>query len=136
MLALIRQISEDFSIDVVLSSHLLEEVERICDNIVALDAGRLVAHGRLEDLVGDTAIVTVELVEVDDRPGAADAVEQHLQRAGLEVSRDMTRLRVGGADPRTSLDAIRDAIASADARVRRISTDRTTLEDLFTGVSS
>jgi len=137
MLALIRQISEDFSIDVVLSSHLLEEVERICDNIIALDAGRLVAHGRLEDLVGDTAIVTVELVEVDDRPGAADAVEQHLLRAGLEVvSRDMTRLRVGGADPRTSLDAIRDAIASADARVRRISTDRTTLEDLFTGVSS
>lgn len=135
MLALIRQISEDFSIDVVLSSHLLEEVERICDNIVALDAGRLVAHGRLEDLVGDTAIVTVELVEIDDRPGAVDAVEQHLQRVGLEVARDMTRLRVGGAEPHASLDAIRDAVASADARVRRISTDRTTLEDLFTGVS-
>ncbi len=47
----------------------------------------------------------------------------------------MTRLRVGGAEPHASLDAIRDAVASADARVRRISTDRTTLEDLFTGVS-
>ena len=53
MLSLIRQVSREYGIDVVLSSHLLEEVERICDHIVALDAGRLVAQGRLGDLVGD-----------------------------------------------------------------------------------
>jgi len=136
MLSLIRQISEEFGIDVLLSSHRLEEVERICDNIVALDAGRLVAHGRLDALVGNTATVTVELVEVDDRPGAVDAVERYLRSVGLEVNRDLARLRVGGTDPHASLDAIRDAVASADARVRRISTDRTTLEDLFTRASS
>ena len=39
MLALIRQISAEYAIDVMLSSHLLEEVERICDHVVALDAG-------------------------------------------------------------------------------------------------
>jgi len=47
MLALIRQINDEFGINVVLSSHLLEEVERVCDHIVALDAGRLVASGPL-----------------------------------------------------------------------------------------
>ena len=52
MLLLIRQINDDYGIDVVLSSHLLEEVERICDHVVALDAGRLVAQGSLADLVG------------------------------------------------------------------------------------
>lgn len=136
MLALIRQISESYGIDVLLSSHLLEEVERICDNIVALDAGRLIAQGRLEDLVGDTSTIAVDLVDVDDRPGAVAAVEARLRGAGLHVVRDLNRLRVTGDDRRASLDAVRDAVAAEQARVRRITTDRRSLEDLFTGAST
>ena len=132
MLALIRQISEDYGIDVLLSSHLLEEVERICDNIVALDAGRLIAQGRLDELVGDTSTITVEVVPVDDLPGAVERVEERLRHGGLEVVRDLNRLRVSSDDPRVSLDAIRDAVAAEHARVQRIATDRTSLEDLFT----
>lgn len=132
MLALIKQISDDYGIDVLLSSHLLEEVERICDNIVALDAGRLVAQGPLTSLVGDTSTISVELVEVVDRPGAVDRVEQRLRHAGLHVQRDVNRLRVTGVDPRLSLDTIRDVVASEQARIRRVGTDRRTLEDLFT----
>lgn len=132
MLALIRQISGEYGIDVLLSSHLLEEVERICDNIVALDAGRLVAQGPLSTLVGDTSTITVELVDVDDRPGAIDAVERRLLTLGLDVRRDLNRLRVTAPDPRTSLDSIRDAVAAEQARLRRVVTDRRTLEDLFT----
>ena len=132
MLALIRQISADYGIDVLLSSHLLEEVERICDNIVALDAGRLVAQGPLASLVGDTTTITAELVEIVDRPGAIDAVEERLREAGLDVRRDLNQLRVTAADQQTSLDAIRDAVAAEQARLRRVVVDRTTLEDLFT----
>ena len=61
MLTLIGQISRDFSINVVLSSHQLEEVERVCDNVVALDAGRLVACGPIGDLVGAGDGITLEL---------------------------------------------------------------------------
>ena len=68
MLALIKQISRAYGIDVLLSSHLLEEVERICDHVVALDAGRLIASGPLADLVGTDAGVAVQLVDVADRP--------------------------------------------------------------------
>jgi len=132
MLALIRQISADYGIDVLLSSHLLEEVERICDNIVALDAGRLVAQGPLASLVGDTTTITAELVEIVEHPGAVDAVEERLRAAGLDVRRDLNRLRVTAADQQTSLDAIRDAVAAEQARLRRVVVDRTTLEDLFT----
>ena len=85
MLALIRQISAEYGIDVLLSSHLLEEVERICDNIVALDAGRLVAQGPLASLVGDTTTITAELVEIVEHPGAVDAVERAAPRCGLDV---------------------------------------------------
>ena len=44
MLTLIRRVGTEFGIDIVLSSHLLEEVERVCDSAVILSGGRVVAY--------------------------------------------------------------------------------------------
>ena len=55
-----------------------------------------------------------------------------LERAGLEVRVDRVTLQVIGPDRDQLLDLTRDAIADAGARVRRITTRRRTLEDLFT----
>ena len=131
MLALIRQISAEYGIDVLLSSHLLEEVERICDNIVALDAGRLVAQGPLASLVGDTTTITAELVEIVEHPGAVDAVEERLRAAGLDVRRDLNQLRHRSrpADqPRRDPRRRRRRAGAPPASRRRPHT----LEDLFT----
>ena len=135
MLALIRQISREYRIDVLLSSHLLEEVERICDHVVALDAGRLVAHGRLDALVGTDEGVVVELVEVGDRPDAVASVVSQLESVGLEVRRDAdsTRFEVLGSDADLIADSVRDAVADAEARVGKITRRRRRLEDLFEG---
>ena len=133
MLALIRQISDDYQIDVLLSSHLLEEVERICDHVVALDAGRLVAQGRLADLIGDVEGVTVELAEIPDVPDSVTAVAARLSAAGLDVARepDAVNMDVLGGSADEIADAVRDAIAATGARVRRIEQRRRRLEDLF-----
>ncbi len=128
---LIRQISAEYSIDVVLSSHLLQEVERVCDHIVALDAGMLVAQGALGDLIGDEDGITIELVELDDRPDSVADVAGRLRRGGLEVSVDRVTLQVVGPDRDQLFDLSRDAIADSGARVRRIVPRRRTLEDLF-----
>jgi ABC-2 type transport system ATP-binding protein len=135
MLALIRQISTEYGIDVLLSSHLLEEVERICDHVIALDAGRLVASGRLDELVGDDDGVVVELVEIADVPDAFDRVIESLTAAGAEVRRDasVTRIEVFGDDADVIADQVRDAVAAAGARVGRIVRRRRRLEDLFGG---
>jgi ABC-2 type transport system ATP-binding protein len=135
MLALIRQISTEYGIDVLLSSHLLEEVERICDHVIALDAGRLVAAGRLDELVGDDDGVVVELVEIADVPDAFDRVVESLTAAGAEVRRDasVTRIEVFGDDADVIADQVRDAVATAGARVGRIVRRRRRLEDLFGG---
>jgi ABC-2 type transport system ATP-binding protein len=135
MLTLIRQISVNYGIDVLLSSHLLEEVERICDNVVALDAGRLVAHGPLSELVGNDEGVTVELVEVADRPDATEAVLAALRASGLHVHRHdrSPAFDVVAADVDEVADAVRDAVADAGARVGRIVRRRRRLEDLFAG---
>jgi ABC-2 type transport system ATP-binding protein len=134
MLLLIKQISAEYQIDVMLSSHLLEEVERVCDHIVALDAGTLVAQGELSSLVGDTEVIVVDLVEIDDRPDAIEGVARRLRENGFTVDRDLNRLSVASPDRRASLDAVRDAVAAEHARLRRIESGRRTLEDLFTEV--
>ncbi|MEO6652697.1 MAG: ABC transporter ATP-binding protein [Ilumatobacteraceae bacterium] len=133
MLALIRQISDEYQIDVLLSSHLLEEVERICDHVVALDHGRLVAHGRLDALTGHDDGVTVELVDVADQPDALTNVVAALEAVGLVVRRDgqTGRIDVLGADVDHVADAVRDACADAQARVARIVRRRRRLEDIF-----
>lgn len=135
MLALIRQISDEYRIDVLLSSHLLEEVERICDHVVALDAGRLVAHGPLASLVGQDEGLVVELVDVSDRPTAIADLIGELEAHGLEVRRDASsmRIEVMGADADDVADRVRDAVAGAQARVARIVRRRRRLEDVFEG---
>ena len=133
MLSLIRQVSREYGIDVLLSSHLLEEVERICDHIVALDAGRLVAQGRLEDLVGDEQGVAVELAETADQLHAFNDVVSRLSESGLEVRHGEvgSRMEVIGPDADLIADLVRDAVADANARVIRIERRRRRLEDLF-----
>ncbi|MEM7141231.1 MAG: ABC transporter ATP-binding protein [Actinomycetota bacterium] len=133
ILALIRQVSNDFGIDILLSSHLLEEVERVCDSVIAIDAGRLVAQGRLSDLVGDLSGLTVELVDETDDLAGARGVIAALAAAGMAVEFDGERpvFDVDGPAADDVADAVRDAIAGAGARVRRIEPRRRSLEDLF-----
>lgn len=133
MLSLIRRVNDEFSIDVVLSSHLLEEVERVCDHVVALDAGQLVAEGSLHNLVGYKEGIELELVETVDRLDTIPRVQAALEAAGCTVERDGDTLVLTGPSADEMLDQTRDAVADAEARVRRISPRRRTLEDLFTG---
>jgi ABC-2 type transport system ATP-binding protein len=133
MLSLIRRVNDEFMIDVVLSSHLLEEVERVCDHVVALDAGRLVVEGSLNDLVGPEDGIELELVETVDRPDTVPRVLAALEAAGFALERDGATLVVVGPSADEVLDRTRDAVADNDARVRRLSPRRRTLEDLFTG---
>ena len=131
MLTLIGEISNEHSVNVVLSSHLLNEVESVCDHIVALDAGRLVACGPLSDLIGDDEGVTLELVDVAEPAGSVDAVELALRAAGVALERVGTTLRLGGLERDELCDRARDAVANAGARIRRLETRRRTLTDLF-----
>ena len=133
MLGLIRRVIDEFAIDVVLSSHLLEEVERVCDHVVALDAGRLVADGPLGDLVGHEDGIELELVETTDRPDTIPTVAAALAAAGFSVDHDGGTLVIVGPTADIVLDHTRDVVADNGARIRRLVPRRRTLEDLFTG---
>ncbi|MEC8985520.1 MAG: ABC transporter ATP-binding protein, partial [Actinomycetota bacterium] len=138
VLTLIRQVSEEYGIHIMISSHLLEEVEQICDNIVVLNAGKLVVAGQLNQLTGQSTGIEVELVPIDDQPTAIDAVERSLRQAGLTVTReaDSTVLRIQDGTSETPADLIRDAVAEAGARLHRIQHRRRSLEDIILDTSS
>jgi ABC-2 type transport system ATP-binding protein len=126
MLALIRRIGTEFGLDVIVSSHLLGEVERICDSVVILADGRVQASGRLDDLrVADHLLV----VEVDGDP---DAVAARLAAFGLSVDRPgPTTLEIAVDEDGRVFDLVRDAVAASGAGLRRLERRRASLEDLF-----
>ncbi len=138
VLTLIRQISEEYGIHVMISSHLLEEVEQICDNIVILNAGKLVASGQLDKLTGENTGLEIELVMVDDLPNAIGDLERALQQVGLTVLREPESmiLRIPDGEPGLLPDLVRDAVADVGARLKRLEYRRRSLEDIILDVPS
>jgi ABC-2 type transport system ATP-binding protein len=124
MLELIRRCAIEFNIDVLLSSHLLEEVERVCDAVVILGGGQVVANARLDEL---QAARDAYLVEID---GDVESVMRALERRLLSVSRDGNRLVVDVVEE-AQLDVIRDVVADVGAGIRRLERRRRSLEDVF-----
>jgi ABC-2 type transport system ATP-binding protein len=134
MLALIRRVGTQYGIDIVLSSHLLEEVERICDAAVILSQGRVVAAGELDMLTGAERGV---LVEVDDD---AAALAELLRARGASVELDGRRLVVTvdgatGADD-ALYDLIRDSLVTTGVGVRRLTNRTVSLEQVFLEVGA
>jgi ABC-2 type transport system ATP-binding protein len=125
MLDLIRRIGTEFSMHIVVSSHHLEEVERICDAVVIVEAGEVVRAGTLEDLRrGPEGLV----VEVDER---IDELAALLRASGFEVTLDGVLLLLGDGDG--IHDAVRDAVAELGIGLRRLEPRGRTLEDVYLG---
>jgi ABC-2 type transport system ATP-binding protein len=128
MLALIRRVGSEFGIDMVISSHHLEEAERICDAVVILGAGAVVRAGRLSELRRDTERLSVV---VDDR---AHELADLLRGKGFEVAEHGEVVSVVGADG--VHDAVRDAVADLGIGLRSLGPERQTLEDVYMAAST
>lgn len=124
MLALVQRTGSEFGIAILLASHLLGEIERVCDFLVAIEAGQLVRAAPLASLTGHTGVVRVEL---DDDAAALGA---QLTAAGLALRVDGRNVFVELVDD-AGYDTIRDAAADLDLGLIRIEQQRRSLEDLF-----
>jgi ABC-2 type transport system ATP-binding protein len=124
MLALIRRTGTEFGIAILLASHLLGEIERVCDFLVAIESGRLVRAAPIASFTGRTGVVRVEL---DD---GAELLAARLAGTGLAQRVDGRNVFVELAGDE-GYDAIRDAAADLELGLVRIEPERQTLEDLF-----
>jgi len=124
MLDLIHRIGTEFQISVVVCSHLLGEVERICDSLIAIDGGRLL---RAESIAAMTSTVDLLAVEVSE---GVDALAERLTALGLEPTREGATLLVRLRDDGT-YDQILTAVAELDLPLHRLDQHRHRVAELF-----
>lgn len=122
MLELIRRLAE-FRVNVILSSHVLTDIEQTCDWVVMLDAGDLLRSGPLQ---GFEKLGTV-IVEVLDH---ADEVAASLRGRGFEATVEGRRLLVGPGDETLEVAIVAET-AAANAGLVRMIRGSASLEDLF-----
>lgn len=128
MLALILRIGRDFGISVLLSSHLMGDVERTCDRIIVLDGGRVMQSGGVSSFTEETETI---FVEVDDH---RDELIAELSNRGIATQIDGNAVLVQKATDE-QYDAIRDALVASNARLRRMAPRRQLLTDIFRGAA-
>jgi ABC-2 type transport system ATP-binding protein len=122
MLQLIRRLGE-FDINVIVSSHVLTDIEETCSWVVMLDAGDLLRSGPLQGFEM-RGTVQVEVV------ANAGLVASRLTNRGFQVTADGLRLIVGPGD-RTIEQAVVEEAAATEAGLVRMIRGSASLEDLF-----
>jgi len=126
MLALVYDLAHNKQINLILSSHLLPDVEHACDRVVVLDKGQVVAQGPIDELKG-RRIQVFELRIKGDRLRFAET----LRREGFEcheTDEDIMRVLVPGEEGGRSLFVL---ATRENVQVRHLRPSVPTLEDVF-----
>ena len=122
---LVRELSAG-GCTVLVSSHLLAEIEQVCDRVVVLRAGRSVAAGTLQELA---LVARPSIVVETPSPQAAVAVLRRLGATATTTDPDGQRVR---ADlPDVAVEDVTRALVHADVPVRGIGRSGRSLEELF-----
>jgi ABC-2 type transport system ATP-binding protein len=121
------------SATVLFSTHVLSDVERICDRIAILDHGRLVTEGPLEELLDRYA---QPIFRLDPEPGqetAVAALVETLRGADWVTAVDVAHgaLRVTVSDPSFAGRELLPAVVAAGLTLATYERVRPTLEDVF-----
>jgi ABC-2 type transport system ATP-binding protein len=124
MLELVRRTGREFGIAVLISSHLLGEIERVADFLVAIEGGALKRADLLGSFTGEQQLLAVEVDE-----GAA-ALCARLAAEGLECREEGEVVLVPLPDERP-YDLVRDAVAELGLALVRIERRRDMLRDIF-----
>jgi ABC-2 type transport system ATP-binding protein len=129
MLGLVRRIGSDFGIAVLVTSHLLGELEQVSDHVIVLDAGHLLRSSATGDFLEQTGSLLVEVVggtEERDRFGKA------LAAAGLTCRPRGTAIAIEPPPAHLAVhDLVRDTAADLGLGLMRLQSDRRHLEDVF-----
>ncbi|HEX8132630.1 MAG TPA: hypothetical protein VF880_04280, partial [Actinomycetes bacterium] len=117
----IARIRDELGIDVLVSTHLLGDVERVCDRVVMVHGGHVLAQGSIAEVAGTTEPgFGIQLG--DNGP----AVREALAAAGLQARVAGDELVVQGPS-----DAIRDVAAEQGWPLRRLVPQAPSLEETF-----
>ena len=133
MLDLIKRIHEMLGISLIVSSHILEDVERVCDHVVILREGKLMLSQPIEGIGAEKGDLRVRI------DGDVDAFIRRLAGVGVHASRaaqneltarDELMIRYDGDHV---YDVVRDAAADLGVALRSLRKPVQSLEDIYIG---
>jgi ABC-2 type transport system ATP-binding protein len=124
MLSLVRRIGTDLGFTVVISSHLLGEVEQVSDNIVMLEGGRVARSGNVKAMLGGEAPLVIEVVA-----GARQLAALLTSTGYAAAAKDDLSLTTAAREG--IQDAVVAGVIQLDLEMRRMEVGRATLGDLF-----
>jgi ABC-2 type transport system ATP-binding protein len=127
MLSLVRKIGTEFGIAVLVTSHLLGELERISDHVVVLDSGQLLRSSATTDFTHATGVL---LVEVQGSSAADQLLGQALVDAGLRARPNAHLIEVEVQDE-TTYDVVRDLTCELGLGLVRMQERHHRIEDVF-----
>ncbi|MFX0090288.1 MAG: ABC transporter ATP-binding protein [Candidatus Hodarchaeota archaeon] len=129
MLELIKNLAVEEEKSILFSSHLLPDVERVCDKVVILNKGKVLHKGSVGGIhESDTDIVIVRI------KGDPQVFQSELEAVGISASlRENSSLRVRIQDEK-GYDQICEIAAKNNYQLRYMGKDARTLEDLFVGL--
>ncbi|MBD3143888.1 ABC transporter ATP-binding protein [Microbispora bryophytorum] len=127
MLALIRRVGTEFGINVLVTSHLLGELERVCDHVIVIDGGRLLRSSAIREFTRAEQTVAVEVEEGQQR------LAERLIAGGETVAAQgrLLTVQVSADDPGRTYDAVRDAVCDLGLSLLRLEQRRGRIEDVF-----
>ena len=125
MLQTLRRTVSEGNRSVLMSSHVMDDVQEVCDRIVMIHNGKIVVQRRIEDLARQIE----REIEISVW-GGASRMQQELESRGFVVRRLGRVLRVDRADDSTSRNIL-EAAVSADVQVRQMQEYVPDLEDIF-----
>jgi ABC-2 type transport system ATP-binding protein len=132
MLDLVRRTGTEFGITVIVSSHLLGEIERVCGHLVAIDAGRLLRAAPIDAFTELTDTLAVDVEEGPDTLVTALAARGIRARAeGRHVLVSLDEREGQAPQAAAVYDVVRDTIADLGLPLVRMEQRRHSLEDLF-----
>ncbi|MEO0649506.1 MAG: ABC transporter ATP-binding protein [Planctomycetota bacterium] len=108
---------------IFLNSHLLLEVERMCDQVVIMDKGKLLKRGTLEELTPSTGAVRFELA------APAEGLEHLLPGTARLLRHDGANFEIAG--DQAAVDAAIDRLRSRGHSIKNLSSRRMDLEEAF-----
>jgi ABC-2 type transport system ATP-binding protein len=118
---------------VIFSTHVLDDVERICDRVGILDTGRLVEEAALDDLLARYAVASYRLVLAPDQEDAVEALRAALGTAPwcARTSGGAGELVVAVHDEAAAIAGLLPLVVASGVHLVRFEQERPTLEDVF-----
>ncbi|MER5184426.1 ABC transporter ATP-binding protein [Streptomyces sp. NPDC002896] len=136
MLGLIRRIHTDFGISVLVTSHLLGELERTCDHVVVVDGGKLLRSSSTTDFTQMTTTLAIEVTDNDEHPDGTRALRDALHARGVATGAGDGLPGAGHtllltAEGEDTYDLVRDLVADLGLGLVRMEQRRHHIAEVF-----